>query len=161
MLSKAVAASVDHLRPWMPWVKLEPLTLAERVSLIEGWTREWEEGGDVFFGVFLDGEVIGGAGLHHRVGPGAVEIGYWVHADHVRRGYATEFTAALTTAAFEQPGVERVHIHTDEANEASGGVPAKLGFHRERVDLREPQTPAESGRLVIWITTREAWGRPG
>jgi hypothetical protein len=39
----------------MPWARFEPLTLTERVRLIEGWTRDWEEGGDVVFGVFLDG----------------------------------------------------------------------------------------------------------
>jgi RimJ/RimL family protein N-acetyltransferase len=157
LLSAAIVDSIDHLRPWMPWVKFEPLTVAERVTLIEGWTREWEGGGDCYFGVFLDGDVVGGSGLHRRVGPNAIEIGYWIHPAHVRRGYATELTAAMTTAAFDVPTIERVEVHTDEANEASAGVPAKLGFHRERVDLREPQAPGETGRLVIWTTTKEAW----
>ena len=141
----------------MPWAKFEPLTIAERVALIEGWTRDWEDGGDAYIGVFLDGEVIGSSGYHRRVGPTAVEIGYWIHIDHLRQGYATEVTSALTTAAFGVPGIDRVEIHTDEANEASAGVPAKLGFHRERVDTRQPAAPGESGQLVIWTVTREAW----
>lgn len=33
-------------------------------------------------------EVVGGCGLHRRVGPGGLEIGYWVHAAWTRRGIA-------------------------------------------------------------------------
>ena len=74
VLHTAVAASIDHLRRWMPWVAQEPLTLAERVSLIEGWTREWEAGGDAVYGVFLEGEAIGGCGLHRRGAADELEI---------------------------------------------------------------------------------------
>ena len=156
-LSAGVAASIDHLRPWMPWARFEPLTLAERVRLIEGWTRDWEEGGDVAFGVFLDGEIIGGAGLHRRSGPGTLDIGYWIHVDHVRHGYATELTAALTTTAFGIDGIQVVHVQTDEANEASASVPAKLGFRRSATIDRAPEAPAESGRLIDWTMTPDVW----
>ena len=157
LLRTTILANLDHLRPWMPWIKYEPLTVGERVTMIEVWTREWEQGGGSHLGVFLEGELIGGAGFHRRVGPGAVEIGYWIAADHVRHGYASELTSAMTTAAFELADIGVVHVHTDEANEASSGVPAKLGFGRERVDVREPEAPAESGRLIIWTVTRDAW----
>ena len=158
-MGAAVAASLDHLRPWMPWAKFEPLTPDERVLLIEGWTREWEDGGDVHFGVFLDGEVVGGAGLHQRTGPRTLDIGYWIHVGHVRHGYATELTAALTTAALELDGIDIVHVQTDEANEASAAVPAKLGFSRSRVITREPAAPAESGRHIDWTMAADVWER--
>jgi ribosomal-protein-serine acetyltransferase len=156
-LSAGVTASLDQLRPWMPWAKFEPLTPAERVDLIEGWTRGWEQSRDVVFGVYLDGEVVGVSGLHRRSGPGTLDIGYWIHVDHVRHGYATELTAALTTAAFEVDGIEVVHVQTDEANEASAAVPAKLGFSRAQIIEREPEAPAESGRLIDWTMTPDIW----
>lgn len=159
-LQAAVNANLEHLRPWMPWIAKEPLTRAERVRLIEEATQLWEQGGDVNFGVFLDGDLIGSCGLHHRVGPGAVEIGYWIDERHVGRGFATELTAALTSAVFAQTEIERVEVHTDEANTASANVPAKLGFHRERIDTREPTAPGECGRLIIWTTTRDTWQPP-
>lgn len=157
LASAAIAASVEHLRPWMPWIKFEPLTLAERVQLIEGWTRDWEECGDAIYGVFLDGEVVGGSGLHHRSGAGTLDIGYWIHVNHLRRGFATELTSALTTAAFGVADVEVVHVQTDEANEASAAVPAKLGFTRSQVAQREPEAPAESGRRIDWTMTAVDW----
>ncbi len=156
-LSAGVAASLEYLRPWMPWARFEPLTLAERVRLIEGWTRDWEEGGDVVFGVFRGGEIIGGAGLHRRSGPGTLDIGYWIHVNHVRHGYATELTTALTTTAFGIDGIQVVHIQTDEANEASASVPAKLGFRRSATIDRAPEAPAESGRLIDWTMTPDVW----
>ncbi len=160
VLQQIVMANLDHLRPWMPWIKQEPLTIIERARLIEDWTREWEDGGDSFLGVFLDGEPIGSSGCHARVGPGAIEIGYWIDQDHLRSGYATEVTAALTSAAFDNERIGRVQVHTDEANDASAGVPAKLGFRRARVETREPAAPGESGRLIIWTVTRETWTPP-
>ncbi|MGN6168468.1 MAG: GNAT family N-acetyltransferase, partial [Solirubrobacteraceae bacterium] len=65
-LARAVAESADHLRPWMPWVAQEPLPLARRRALIDQWEREWLLGGDVMMGVFRDGRVAGGCGLHRR-----------------------------------------------------------------------------------------------
>jgi RimJ/RimL family protein N-acetyltransferase len=156
-LADLVEGNVEHLRPWMPWLKFEPQIVAERVALIETWTRQWEGGDGVVFGTFLDGFAIGSCGLQRRAGAGAVDIGYWIAGDHTRRGFATEITSALTTTAFNVAGIERVEVHTDEANEASAGVPAKLGFQRDRVIERAPEAPAESGRLIIWTMAKADW----
>ena len=110
-------------------------------------------------GVFLDGDAIGGTGLHRRVGPRAIEIGYWIDGDHARNGYATELTAGLTTTALALDDIDTVHVHVDEANEASAGVPSNLGFTLQRVDERDPEAPGESGRLGIWTMDADAWER--
>ena len=157
ILGDLVESNVEHLRPWMPWIKFEPQTVTERVALIETWTRQWEDDGGVVFGTFFDGFAIGSCGLQRRIGAGALDIGYWIADDHTRRGFATEITSALTTTAFDIAGIERVEVHTDEANEASAGVPAKLGFHRDRVIEREPLAASESGRLIIWTMAKADW----
>ncbi len=156
-LGAAVHANLDHLRPWMPWIAFEPMTLDERVQLIEGWTIEWEVGNDCTYGVFLEGEIVGSTGLHQRGAPGTLDIGYWVHADYVRRGLASEIATALTTAAFGLDEIDAVRICVDEANVASLGVPTKVGFQHTETVEREPEAPAESGRLTVWTMTREQW----
>ena len=103
-LGRAIAQSADHLRPWMAWIADEPLPLERRRAQIAEWERDWAQGGDVILGVFADRQVAGGCGLHRRIGPGGLEIGYWIHVDFLRRGLATRVARTLTDAAFAVPG---------------------------------------------------------
>lgn len=149
-LARVVAANEEHLRPWMPWMEEEPLALHERTGLIERWEADWEGGGDVVLGIFRDGEILGSCGLHRRLGPEGLEIGYWVSQAHLREGIATRAAGALAGAALALPGVERVEIHHDKANVASAGVPPKLGFELVGETIREPKAPAEVGVELVW-----------
>lgn len=156
-LSAAVEANLDHLRPWMPWISSEPLSTSDRVALISQWEEEWERGGDVVIGAFLDGVVVGSSGLHRRRGSGILEIGYWVHADHTRRGIATEIASALTTAAFTVADIDRVEIHNDKANVASAGVPRRLGFTFVDETQDSVTSPGEVGIDCRWMITKQEW----
>jgi ribosomal-protein-serine acetyltransferase len=155
----AIAASIDHLRPWMPWAADEPIGTAARRALFENWNVEWEAGGDLYTGMFLGDEVIGGSGLHRRRGPHGLEIGYWVHIDHTRSGYASEVAAALTTTAFAVEAIDRVEIHHDKANVASAGVPRRLGFSTLPETLKDVTAPAEIGIDCGWVMSRSTWLR--
>jgi ribosomal-protein-serine acetyltransferase len=156
VLDAAITASLEHLRPWMPWIADEPLDREKRLEVLRRFRDEWQAGEAFHFGMFRDGEAVGGTGLHRRIGPGGIEIGYWVHVDHVGQGIATEAAGALTTLAFELAEVERVEIHHDVANPASGRVPAKLGY--TMIEEREvaPAAPGETGRQLIWELRRDA-----
>ena len=156
-LAAAVTASLDHLRPWMPWIEHEPLALDARTELVRGWTTDWAAGGDVVVGLFRDDVVVGGAGLHRRVGPGALEIGYWVHVDHIGHGYATEAATVLTDLAFTVTAIDRVEIHHDLANTASAAVPRRLGFVWMGSSTDEVRAPAEQGVEGRWAMTRASW----
>ena len=143
-LSRAIAESLEHLRPWMPWVADEPLPDPERRAWIERSIAARGEGGEAFFGLWEDERVVGGCGLHPRIGAGGLEIGFWVHPERTRRGYATEAARRLVAMAFAQPVIDRVEIHHDPANEASGRVAAALGF----------TLAAEDASERIWRVTR-------
>jgi RimJ/RimL family protein N-acetyltransferase len=92
-----------------------------------------------------------------RIGPAALEIGYWVDVRHVRRGVATEAAFLLTNAAVDNPEIARVEIHVDPANTASNAVPRRLGYRLDRTEPRTPAAPGDTGRLMIWIISREDW----
>jgi ribosomal-protein-serine acetyltransferase len=53
----------------MPWAALEPLEPADRERLITEWLERWEQNEDLNFGAFENGALVGGCGLHRRVGP--------------------------------------------------------------------------------------------
>ncbi|WP_280715652.1 GNAT family N-acetyltransferase [Kitasatospora sp. MAP5-34] len=152
-LNAAVNSCLEHLRPWMPWAKVES-TLGHTEQMVEAGVASWDAGTDFMYLVTLDavpGSVIGAFGLHSRAGEGTLEIGYWVHADHTGRGIATASADALTAAALALPGIERVEIHCDEANHPSSAVPRKLGYRLDRVIDAPVTAPAETGRKEIWI----------
>ena len=156
-LSLAVTASFEHLRPWMPWAAAEQVSIEDRRKLISDWDKDWRAGKDVVLGVFLDGTIIGGSGLHRRIGDAGLEIGYWIHVDYIRRGYAAEASAALTDVAFTVDGIERVEIHHDRANVASAGVPRTLGFELVAEKVDAVTAPGEEGIDCTWVMTKDRW----
>ena len=145
LLKAAVDASLEHLRPWMPWAKNEPTNLQAKINLLRRFRGGFDLGQDFVYGILSrdESQVLDGSGLHTRVGEGALEIGYWIHVDHINQGFATEVAAALTKVAFEINGVDRVEIHCDLDNVRSASVPRKLGFTHEATLRR--RAVAESG----------------
>jgi ribosomal-protein-serine acetyltransferase len=154
---RTVLESAEHLSPWMAWLDDGPQTLEERREMLARWEAMWEEGGDANYAVLVEQSVVGSAGLHRRVGPGALEIGYWVHASFVRRGIATRAAALLTGSAFALPEIERVEIHHDKANTASAGVPRRLGYRFIGEQPDERTAPADTGVECVWRITRADW----
>ncbi len=156
-LSALITRNLDHLRPWMPWVAYEPLSDADRAALFETWRPRGSRGAMWFFGVFLDGQPIGGTGLHRRRGPKGLEIGYWIDKDHTNNGYATEVAGALTSTAFTLPGIDFVEIHHDKANVASRRVPEHLGFTFLGETPDEVTAPGEVGIDCGWRMQVDDW----
>ncbi|RAJ66416.1 RimJ/RimL family protein N-acetyltransferase [Streptomyces sp. Amel2xB2] len=152
---RVVTESLAHLLPWMPWAaeRHSPDASLEFVTRCE---REWAERQAYNYAVSVDGSTVGSCSLMRRIGPGGLEIGYWIHPSWTRGGLATSAAAALLRAAFALPGVEVVEIHHDEANEASGGVPRRLGFTEveRRPAVEGPSAPGESGIEVVWRADR-------
>ena len=156
-LAAAVVESLEHLRPWMPWIAFEPTPLEDRQQLLARWAREWDEGAGYTFGMFEGPRVVGGAGLMRRIAPDGLEIGYWVHPAFTGRGFATQAAGALTTVGLSLPDVTHVEIHHDKANVVSGRVPLRLGYEMVREQPDEIAAPGESGVSWIWRMDRADW----
>jgi RimJ/RimL family protein N-acetyltransferase len=142
-LADAVNSSLEHLGPWMPWAQ-GPASVDELIEVLRGFRSRFDLGQDAIYGIFaVDGtEIVGGCGLHTRVAPGGLEIGYWIRAGRTGAGLATEAAAVLARVAVEICGVDRVEIHVDPANAASLAVPRRLGFKQEGT-LRRRLPPAD------------------
>ncbi|MBK6878907.1 MAG: GNAT family N-acetyltransferase [Ignavibacteria bacterium] len=128
-LRDSITETLDLLLPWMPWAKEEPQTLEQKRSLIGDWKKDWNSEKDFVFGIFdLDGELVGSTGLHLRVGPRALETGYWMRKNFQRKGYATEAAYAMTKTGFLFSNIDQMIIKCDPANAISAKIPAKLGY---------------------------------
>jgi len=152
-LAAAIAASLDHLRPWMAWADDRATTIEQRAEHRARTDEGWSRGSDFAYLILDPAEatVLGAAGLHRRIGPRAIEIGYWVHVDHGRRGVATAAARVATEAAVALEDVDRVEIHCDEANVRSAAVPRRLGYRLDRIEDDEVTAPGEIGRSMVWV----------
>ena len=159
-LVAAVNASLAHLAPWMPWAELRA-TDASIGTFLADSVSDFDDGTNFGYVMLHRDEptssevLVGGCGLHPRLGPGAIEIGYWVHAAHLRRGIARAAALALRDEAFSI-GIGRVEIHCDEHNTASAAVARSAGFEFIATTPRPARTASESDAEMIWRSTRRA-----
>jgi ribosomal-protein-serine acetyltransferase len=152
---RAVLASLEHLRPWMPWAV--DFSRNAQAEFLAGCEREWESGTTFNYAMLVDDEIAGSTGLMARIGLGGLEIGYWVGQAYTRRGLATAATAALVAEAFTLPGISHVQIVHDELNGPSGGVPRKLGFTEIERRPLDHKPLGGTGMGVVWELTRAQW----
>ncbi|MBN1402469.1 MAG: GNAT family N-acetyltransferase [Anaerolineae bacterium] len=155
LLVQTVNANLDHLRPWMPWAD-RPADLAGEIALLRRFRAEFDLDQDYAYGIWDSGErhVLGGCGLHTRIGPDGLEIGYWIDKGHVRQGLATEAAGALARVAFIVHRVQRVEIHCDPRNLASAGVARKLGF--THTETRPDEAPVgDRQATMIWVLSAD------
>lgn len=155
-LTAAVTESLDLLRPWMHWAASYDRRSAQQ--FLARCELAWLERSDFGYAVVdPTGRLLGGGGLRAGIGPGGLEIGYWVRSDATRRRVATRMAALLTAEALAIDGVTHVEIHHDRANEVSARVPRRLGFEQITTVQRERRAPAESGVEVQWRLTQERY----
>jgi RimJ/RimL family protein N-acetyltransferase len=133
LLADSVAESVEHLKPWMPWAYAEPEPFEAKVERVKKFRGMFDLQQDYIYGIFNQEEtrLLGGTGLHTRLGNEQLEIGYWIHKDFTNQGLVTESSAALVKVAFEIIHIHRLEIHCDPRNLTSAAIPRKLGFTHE------------------------------
>ena len=149
---QAVTSSAGHLTPWLAWAAgYSRLSAAEFLAQSD---RGWADGSEYDYAIVVGGTLAGSCSLMARIGPGGLEIGYWVHHAFTRRGLARAAAAALVEQAFRLPGVNRVEIMHDERNAASGAIPRQLGFAQVGWRAMDPPAPAGTGTGVIWRLVR-------
>ncbi|WP_438018158.1 GNAT family N-acetyltransferase [Sorangium sp. So ce315] len=156
LIREAIDSSLAHLRPWIPWAVHEPSSMEATTALLGKFRDDFAAGRDFIYGIFTrdEREVLGGTGLHPRIGPDAIEIGYWLRETATRRGYATEAVARLTRVALEELGLGRVEIRCDPRNTASAAVPRRLGYRHVATLAASALTPSGEPRdTMVWAQT--------
>ncbi|WP_031067981.1 GNAT family N-acetyltransferase [Streptomyces sp. NRRL WC-3742] len=154
-LFRVIEESLEHLRPWMPWVAEHGVEKTR--EFLAGRAGCWESRQEFTYAVTLDGAIVGVCGLFRRedTPEGGREIGYWLRPGATGRGLMTRTVRALVEEAFRLPDVEYVEVVHDVANLASGAVPARAGFTVHRREAADGDlAPAESGENQIWRLTR-------
>ncbi len=126
----AIDESREHLRPWMGWVDGHA-SVDDSRDWCARCAANWLLRADLTVGVFAaaSGHFLGCASLNEPDwNLRAFELGYWLRASAVGRGYATEAARLLVDLAFGPLGARRVELRCDARNGASRRVAERVGF---------------------------------
>jgi RimJ/RimL family protein N-acetyltransferase len=105
-----------------------PYGEAEARSFIARWGAR--QAGAAYALTLADtGALVGCASLGATPEGEALDLGYWVAAEHQGQGLATEAAHALVDLAFRATPVERLHAQCRVINTASRRVIQKCGYH--------------------------------
>jgi len=142
----AVRASLDELRPWMPWAQAEP-SVDESETHVRRMHANFSLRQDLAYFMFdraadsSEAGFIGGIGLH-RIDwtVRRFEVGYWRRFGRAGRGFVSEAVRALSRMSFDDLAAQRVEIRMDERNAASARVAERAGFTFEGLLRRDTRT---------------------
>ena len=118
----------------MPWARFEPQSLDEKLELARDVPRRSSTSASTTStgsSSRTSRARSAAAACIRAAATGSLEIGYWVRADAIGQGFATEVAAVLTRVGFEHFGLDRVDLRVDPENERSAKIPRKLGFVEE------------------------------
>jgi ribosomal-protein-alanine N-acetyltransferase len=130
-LAGAYVRNQDHLKRWEPRRPDEFFTADGQRAVIAGRLEQVELGLYDCWVLWHGTQVVGTANLQNIV-RGAMQgadVGYWVDADHVRKGLATAALEHLVQRARDL-GLHRVGASTRLDNRPSQGVLLRCGFEQ-------------------------------
>lgn len=159
-MKELIRVSQSHLSGYMEWALTPPTDDSVDVFLIPAAEKfGGEDAANYAILDAQDGSYSGGCGLMPRIGPRALEIGYWVGVNQVRRGFAREAAQLLTQAAFGCQEIDRIEIHCDTSNVASALIPRRLRFPLLRQEESPIAARKHSGSSYVFAMTRAQWER--
>lgn len=134
-LFRAVEASREALRRWLPWVEYTTdVALSNRFA--EACAADWDHGRAVRFAIRErgTGAFLGIVGLENCIHlHKACELGYWLRSDATRKGFMTEAVGQCLHFAFRYMGVHRLRVAAATDNHSSLRVIGRCGFHFEGI----------------------------
>ena len=118
-----------HLRPFIQWMRDEPMTLDGTRQRLAGYRGRFLAGEDFRYALLDSNEqLVGELMLSTRSGDGSRELGYLLDQSSTGRGLATEAARLGLWAAFKKSGVGQVELFCAPENRASIRIAEKLGF---------------------------------
>jgi RimJ/RimL family protein N-acetyltransferase len=134
-LLRAVDASRDHLGHWLAWVAACTAG-PDAVHRCAESQADWDQARALRFAVrdTTTLQLLGVVTLEAIVPAHAnADLSFWVRADALRQGVATEATGAAVELAFHRMGLHRLRATIAASNVAARGVLASLAFRFESV----------------------------
>lgn len=156
-LFAAVNKSRQHLAPWLSWVS--GTTKPEHsLDFIHKMRTQLHNQEGLALGVFFDGVVIGGVGMHNKDhATNRADIGYWICAEYEGKGIAMRAITALVGYLFTKAGLNKIEIRYIVSNKRSALVAERLGFRIEGIIRKSFLNNGIVEDLVVAGLLRQEW----
>lgn len=145
----------------MEYYGMEPLTKKkDAVLIMDSLEKGWSLGQSIRWGITLkdSGRLIGTVGLNNlSLKSKRAEVGYELHPDYWRVGYAREAVSTVLDFSFRQLGLYRIGAITFPANIASNQLLLKIGFTLEGTLRGYLYQRNQSHDAYIFSVTRPEW----
>ncbi len=132
-LFEAISSSRQHLHPWLEWV--DNTTRPEHsLQFIKHSLHQLNEQEALALGIFYDGKIIGGLGMHKwDLITKRAQVGYWISREYEGKGIINNSLQKFISFLFEKIGLNKIEIHFDPKNKRSANVAERLGFKVEGI----------------------------
>lgn len=139
IVSEAVNASIEELKPWMKWAQAQHSEYDSEVGIREAHVKFLLRE-NLRLLVFLkdSGQFIASSSLHNiDWDVRKFEIGYWIDTRYSGKGYMIEAVQGICDFAFNQLNARRLEIRCDTKNSKSKAIPERLKFNLEGIIKNE------------------------
>ena len=153
----AVNNSRQHLGPWLNWVQ-HTTKMEHSLQFIKYSQQALDNQESLALGIFFDGKVIGGIGMHqwnHSVKK--AQIGYWISKEFEGKGIITNTLKVFIRFLFEKTGLNKIEIHFSPANKRSAKVAEKLGAKVEGIIRQSAVRNGITEDVVITGILKSEW----
>lgn len=132
-LFKAVDASRNHLRPWLPWVDMTTKPEHSLQYIQQSVINQANQTG-IALAIIHKQQIIGCMGMHnwdHDLKK--AQLGYWISKEYQGRGIINNCLKSFITFLFNKVGLNKIEIQFIVANTRSATVAQRLGFKVEGI----------------------------
>ncbi|MFP7169564.1 GNAT family N-acetyltransferase [Terribacillus halophilus] len=140
---------------------MEPLqSIEEAERVISSFRCGLQEGRVIRWGMFCkeEGRFLGTIGLHQvNRSNRRAEIGYELHPDHWKKGFASEAMEAVLGYCFHELDLLRIGAMVYPENEASAALLEKHGFMKEGLLHSYYYHGGEAHDANVYALLREGW----
>ncbi|MFA5405393.1 MAG: GNAT family N-acetyltransferase [Ignavibacteria bacterium] len=119
----------ENISRWI-FLPVDTYTIEDAKKWLEFCKESDEKKDNFLFAIELNGELIGGIGLHKKT-EHCFDVGYWIAEKHWGKGYATEALKEITDLALNELKIDRIQAYVFDGNISSEKVLEKCGYEYE------------------------------
>ncbi|MEM6801838.1 MAG: GNAT family protein [Bacteroidota bacterium] len=156
-LHQLLSANREHLDNFLPWLnRLETVDhvrdFVKRARYKDIYEGRW------VYGIVFDEVLVGMIDFNDgKINESEIAVGYWLSKDYQGKGIMTRSVQTCVDYLFGEESVNKILIKVALGNDKSMGIPNRLDFKWDGVDVGGGKLKGEKVDLVVYSLDRPTW----